>query len=196
MPNKPVWVVQTWGEVGDFFLGKGLVHCEFVPYNQTVNKEFYMEVLRRLRDAVCRKRAELWKIRVRCCSCITPYLQLSVKSPDSCLALPATLSRRGPSNFFLFPKMKATFKECCSQTINDTKKNTIWQVFAIHKNTFQETLQKWKKHWERYSANRGDFFEWDKPVQNCNYINKVIITKVFFFWAHLVHEIIKLFIKT
>ncbi|KAG7162477.1 putative Transposase-containing protein 31 [Homarus americanus] len=34
-----------------FFDWKGVVHHEFVPRGQTVNKEFYLEVLKCLREA-------------------------------------------------------------------------------------------------------------------------------------------------
>jgi hypothetical protein len=40
---------------------KGIVLHEFVPRGQTVNKQLYQEVLVRLRDAVRRKRPELWE---------------------------------------------------------------------------------------------------------------------------------------
>ena len=43
-----------------FFDTDGLVHHEFVPTGQTVNKEFYKTVLQRLRDAVRRHRPEKW----------------------------------------------------------------------------------------------------------------------------------------
>ncbi|GBN83666.1 hypothetical protein AVEN_109359-1 [Araneus ventricosus] len=33
---------------------------EFIPEGQTVNKELYLEILKRLRDAVRRKRPEKW----------------------------------------------------------------------------------------------------------------------------------------
>jgi hypothetical protein len=33
-----------------FFDYRGVVHHEFVPQGQTVNKEFYLEVVRRLRN--------------------------------------------------------------------------------------------------------------------------------------------------
>jgi hypothetical protein len=36
------------------------VHAEFIPAGQTVNKEYYLQILRRLRDAVRRKRPEKW----------------------------------------------------------------------------------------------------------------------------------------
>ena len=38
-----------------FFGCQGVVHYEFAPRGQTINKEYYVEVLKRLRDAVRRK---------------------------------------------------------------------------------------------------------------------------------------------
>jgi hypothetical protein len=34
---------------------KGIVHHEFVPPNTTVNSDFYCDVLRHLRENVCKK---------------------------------------------------------------------------------------------------------------------------------------------
>ena len=44
-----------------FFDWKDIVHHEFIPRGQVVNKQFYQEFLTRLRDAVRRKRPELWE---------------------------------------------------------------------------------------------------------------------------------------
>jgi hypothetical protein len=44
-----------------FFDSKGIVHHEYVPYGQVVNKQLYQEVLVCLRDAVDRKRPGLWE---------------------------------------------------------------------------------------------------------------------------------------
>ena len=44
-----------------FFDVQGIVHQKFVPPGQTVNQEFYLEVLRRLRKNVRRKCPELWR---------------------------------------------------------------------------------------------------------------------------------------
>lgn len=44
-----------------FFDNEGLVHWEFVPNGQTVNSSFYIEVLKRLRDSIRRKRQRKWK---------------------------------------------------------------------------------------------------------------------------------------
>ncbi|GFW20127.1 HTH_48 domain-containing protein [Trichonephila clavipes] len=43
-----------------FFEADGIVHPEYAPQDQTVNKEFYLDVMRRLREAVRRKRPVLW----------------------------------------------------------------------------------------------------------------------------------------
>jgi len=40
---------------------KGIVHREFAPRGQMVNKQLYQEVLARLRDAVRRTIPELWE---------------------------------------------------------------------------------------------------------------------------------------
>ncbi|GFX17049.1 uncharacterized protein TNCV_4265751 [Trichonephila clavipes] len=43
-----------------FFDADGIVHHEYSPQGQTVNKEFYLDVMRRLREVVRRKRPVLW----------------------------------------------------------------------------------------------------------------------------------------
>jgi len=44
-----------------FFDQKGTVHKEFVPPGQRVNAAFYVEVLKRLRENVRRKRPDQWQ---------------------------------------------------------------------------------------------------------------------------------------
>ena len=43
-----------------FFGIRGIVHYEFVPTGQTVNQVYYLEVLKRLREKVRRKRPKLF----------------------------------------------------------------------------------------------------------------------------------------
>ena len=44
-----------------FFDCNGLVHLEFLPQDRTLNKEYYLKVMRRLRETIYQKRIELWK---------------------------------------------------------------------------------------------------------------------------------------
>ena len=43
-----------------FFEWEGVVHHEYAPPGQTINKEYYLNVLCRLRDAVPQKELQLW----------------------------------------------------------------------------------------------------------------------------------------
>ncbi|UYV82496.1 hypothetical protein LAZ67_21002531 [Cordylochernes scorpioides] len=40
---------------------KGVVHHEFLPQGRTVNKEYYLQVMRNFREAIRQKRPDLWK---------------------------------------------------------------------------------------------------------------------------------------
>jgi len=46
-----------------FFDAKGIVHSEIVPPSQTVNQIFYLEVLKRLHNSLCKKSPDLWQTR-------------------------------------------------------------------------------------------------------------------------------------
>ena len=43
-----------------FFDSHGIVHHKYAPEGQTINKEYYLQVLRRLREAVQRKWPDMW----------------------------------------------------------------------------------------------------------------------------------------
>ncbi|CAH2100922.1 unnamed protein product [Euphydryas editha] len=43
-----------------FFDHRGVVLSEFLPTSQTVNKEYYLSVIRRLREAIRKNGPELW----------------------------------------------------------------------------------------------------------------------------------------
>ena len=51
---------ECQGHVDGFFFFHDGVHHKHAPPGQTIIKEFYIKVLRRLRDAVRRKQAQLW----------------------------------------------------------------------------------------------------------------------------------------
>jgi len=66
-----------------------------------------------------------------------------------------------PAEFFLFPKLKTTFKGHHFQTIEEIQEKVIRKLCAITESAFQEAFQQWKKCWELCIARRGDYFEVD-----------------------------------
>ena len=57
--------IQNKGFVDVFFYCLGLVHSEFLPPGKIVNKEYYMNVLKCLRENIRHKRPELWRNKYR-----------------------------------------------------------------------------------------------------------------------------------
>ena len=92
---------------------KGIVHHEFVPRGQMVNRQLYQEFLARLRDAVRRKRPELWENQ-------TWMLHHDNAPADASLLVGSCLAKHqtsvvphppyspdlAPADFFPFPKLK------------------------------------------------------------------------------------------
>jgi hypothetical protein len=95
---------------------KGTVHFEFTPQGQTVNRAYYMEILKWLPEALRRKGPELWpndwilrhdSVLAHKVFSVKQFLaqnsitesELSTFSPDL-----------APNDFWLFPKIESAVK--------------------------------------------------------------------------------------
>ena len=58
--ESEVEAIDNKDDDNPFFNSRGIVHHEFVPQGQTVNQEVYISVLRRMREAIQRRRPDLW----------------------------------------------------------------------------------------------------------------------------------------
>jgi len=102
-----------------FFDIDGLVHHEYVPRGQTVNKEFYKTVLQRPHDAVRRHRPEKWHSgnwilhhdNAPAHRAVTTNEFLAKHNIPS-LPHPPYSPDLAPCDFFLFPQLKKTMKGC------------------------------------------------------------------------------------
>jgi len=152
-----------------FFDWKGIVHHEFVPRGEIVNKEFYLKVMKHLREAVRRKRPEAWTNKTwmlhhnnapaHASLLIREFL---AKQDMIVVPQPTYSPDLAPADFFLFPKLKSTLKGHRFQTIEEIKENLLQDLHAIPQNMFQDAFQNWKKRWEWCINSRGEYFEGDK----------------------------------
>ena len=131
-----------------FFDWKGIVHHEFVPRGQMVNKEFYWEVLARLRDVVRRKRSELWENQTWMLHhdngpayASLPIRSYLAKHHTSVVPHPHSSPDLAPADYFLFPKLKTTLKGRRFQTREEIKENSIRELRTITESTSQEAFQ-------------------------------------------------------
>ena len=150
------------------FFQPTLVHHEYAPEGQTINKEYYLEVLRHLRDAVRRKRPDMWAaknfqlhhdnapahtahvIQAFLVKNNMPLVRQAPYSPDL-----------APCDFWLFPKLKLTLKGRQFQSREDIMKKSTEELQGIAEVEFKRCFQKWQKRWEKCVHHQGEYFEGD-----------------------------------
>lgn len=141
---------------------------EYAPEGQTVNKKYYQEVLHCLRDAVRRKRPDLWESR-------NWQLHHDNAPAHSSRLIQDFLAKHGipqvrqapyspdmaPGDFWLFPKLKMPLKGSRFESREDIMKNATAQLVAIPKQDFQKCFQQWKNRWIKCVESQGAYFEGD-----------------------------------
>ena len=133
-----------------FFIGRISFIMSFFHVGQAVNTELYLIVLKRLREAVRRKRPEAWthKTWVLYHDNAPPQASLLIreflaKQETVGVPQPSTL-QIGPCGLFLFPKLKSIIKDRRFQTVEEIKDNSLQDLRTIPQNTFQDAFQNWK----------------------------------------------------
>ena len=151
-----------------FFDYRGVVHHEFLPTGQTVNKEYYLSVMRRLREAIRRKRPELWtnnswflhhdNAPSHTALIIRDHL---AKNSTHIVPQPPYSPDLAPSDFWLFPKLKRPLRGHRFESIEEIQRESLRVLRAIPENDFQACFEDWKKRWHKCIAANGDYFEGD-----------------------------------
>ena len=133
-----------------FFHIDGLVHHEFVPRGQTVNKDFYKTVLQRLRDAVCSHRPEKWRSGIWILqhdnapahrAVITNEFLAKYNIPS--LPHPPYYPDLAPGDL-LFPRLKKTTKSGLFDYVEEIQANATRQLRAITKSDYQRCFRQWQ----------------------------------------------------
>lgn len=152
-----------------FFDFRGVVHSEFLPKGQTVNKDYYLGVMRRLRESIRKKRPDLWKSN-------SWILHHDNAPSHTALIIRDFLTKHGttviaqapyspdlaPCDFFLFPKLKLPLRGKRFESIESVKENSLRELRAIPERAYQKCMEDWVKRWHMCIASDGAYFEGDK----------------------------------
>ena len=111
-----------------FFDSTGMIYMDWVPTGQTVNKGYYVEVLREFRKRFLGKRPALFKsgqwhfqqdnAPVHKSILVTDYL---IKMGIKTVPHPPYSPDLAPCDFWLFPKLKEKLRGCHYETIEEMK---------------------------------------------------------------------------
>ena len=161
-----------------FFASTGLIYMHWVPTEQTVNKEYYVEVLREFRKRFRRKKPALFKSAqwhfhqdnapVHNSILVTDYLtKMGIKTVPH----PSYSPDVAPSDFWLFPKLRGRHYE----TIEEMKEAVTKVIDTVRQEDFHGAFQKLLE-WYKCLAARGDYLEGNKSFM-CVLSIKVPIRK-------------------
>ena len=127
-----------------------------------------MEVLKRLREKVRRKRPEMfannsWFLHQDNTPAHTALTVIEFLATKQITVLehPTYSPDLAPSDFFLFPKIKEILKGRHFDDIDDIRSNTMAALKAIPQNRFQNCFEEWTRRWHRCITSQGEYFEGD-----------------------------------
>ncbi|UYV61754.1 hypothetical protein LAZ67_1006332 [Cordylochernes scorpioides] len=144
----------------------GIFHHEYLPAGQTVIKDMYLGILRRLRGAIRKKRPEKWtnggwilhhdNARPHTAHLMTSFL---AKNGTQILLQPPYFLDIAPNDFFLFPKLKAVLKGRHFDTRDDIIEKSPLALKSIPKEAYKNCFDNWEKRWRWCVEARGNYFE-------------------------------------
>ena len=151
-----------------FFDSTGMIYMHWVPTGHTVNKEYYIEVLREFGKRFHQKRPALFKSSqwhfyqdntpVHNSILVTDYLtKMGIKTVPH----PPYSTNLASCDFCLFPKLNEKLRGCRYETIEEMKEAVTKVIDTLTQEDFHGAFQKLLKRYNKCIAARGDYFEGD-----------------------------------
>ena len=151
-----------------FFDSTGMIYMPWVPTGQTVNKEYYVEVLRELRKKFRWKRSALFKLGQWHFHQNNTPVHNSILVTDNLTKMgietvphPPISPDLDPCDFWLFPKLKEKLRDCCYETIEEMKEAVMKVIDTLTQEDIHEAFQKLLEWYNKCIAAGGDYFKGD-----------------------------------
>jgi hypothetical protein len=139
-----------------FFDYRRIVHHSYAPEGQTINKEYYLEVIRHLCNAVWHKRPDLWVSR-------NWQLHHDSAPAHSSHLIQSFLVKHGipivcqapyspdlaHCDFWLLPKLKRPLKGSRFDNREDIMRNATKELRSLPEEACQKCFQQVKEHWAK-----------------------------------------------
>ena len=126
-----------------------MVHYELLPARQTVNKEYYLSVMRRLREAIRLTRQELahnaWFLHHDNIPSHTALVLRHHFVKNSTHIVPQPPSDLAPCDFWLFQKLKRLLRKTRFESIDEIKAESKKALMAISENDYLACFEDWKR---------------------------------------------------
>ena len=158
-PDRANPLTNFWWSLFD---STGMIYMHWVPTGQTVNKEYYVEVLSEFGKRFRRERPALFKLgqwhfhqdnaQVHNSILFTDYLtKMGIKTVPHPPYSPDLAS----CDFWLFPKLRV----CRYETIEEMKKAVMKVIDTLTPEDFHGAFQKLLERYNKCIAAGGDYFE-------------------------------------
>jgi len=141
------------------------VLAEWVPSSQTVNQQYYIEVLTKLYEGVRRKRQELWRNSWILHQDKAPvHNALSVKQflankNITVIEHPPYSSDLAPCDFYNFPKITSVLKETHFVSVENVKAKTAEILKILIEHDLRNCFEPWQHCMQLCVNSEGNYFE-------------------------------------
>ncbi len=157
-----------------FFDARGPIHMEFVDFG-TVTTEVWIQILRRFREDLRRKRNDLWtagnwwfqqdNAPAHVSNLALEYLH-KVDMAERLWDHPPYSPDLAPCNFWAFPTLKSHIKGHRFESLEDLKTVVQRTMRSMDKEDFAHCFDRLKHRYEQCLQAEGDYFEGQRRRNN------------------------------
>ena len=150
-----------------FWDSTGIIHREFVPAGQGVNRHVYLQAMRNLREKIRRRRPNLWRRQnfwlhhdgapAHRADIVVNFLRTT---QTKVLPHPPYSPDLAPSDYFLFARLKKNMRGITFNTLEELRTRVDFEIGQIAQWEFAHAMREsWDKRIQLCIQHGGRYFE-------------------------------------